>query len=92
MNLTIHLPDELDDLFREWAARKGRTVEEHALDVLLRYCEDQEDIDAVAAAEAEDDGTRIPLEQVMRENGFEWDETGMVVDRAEEDADKDRAA
>ena len=35
MNLTIHLPNELDDLFRKWAAREGRSVEEHALDVLL---------------------------------------------------------
>lgn len=88
MNITVHLPDELDDLFREWAARKGRTVEEHALDVLLTYCEDQEDIDAVAGAEAEDDGTRIPLADVMRKHGFEWDETGMVVDREEEDGER----
>ena len=67
------------------AARKGRTVDEHALHVLLTYCEDQEDIDAVNAAEAEDDGTRIPLAQVMRESGFAWDETGMVVDAKEDD-------
>ena len=91
MNITIHLPDELDDLFREWATREGRTVEAHALDVLLRYCEDQEDIDAFDAAEREDDGTRIPMEQVMRESGFEWDETGMVRD-AEPAKAKDEAA
>ena len=35
MKLAIHLPNELDDLFRKWAAREGRSVEEHALDLLL---------------------------------------------------------
>ena len=92
MKLTIHLPDELDDLFRKWAARKGRSVEEHALDVLLTYCEDQEDLDAIAEAKKEDDGTRISLEDVMRENGFRWDESGMVVDVEDSEADEERVA
>ena len=74
MKLTIHLPNELDDLFREWAAREGRTVEEHALDVLLTYCEDQEDNDAADRAMENDDGTRYSLDTVMREHGLKDDE------------------
>jgi predicted DNA-binding protein len=64
--LTIHLSKDLAKRLEFWANRLGRTAESIALEGLGRKIEDLEVELMLERALAEDDGTRIPLNEVMK--------------------------
>ena len=64
--LTIHLTKDLAKRLEFWVKRSGRTAESITLEALGRRIEDLEVQLMLERALAEDDGTRIPLSDVMR--------------------------
>ena len=63
--------DEADAaIVRKYAKFEGVTISDFIRDAVFAKIEDQEDLAALRAAIAEDDGTRYSHDQVLAELGF----------------------
>ncbi|PWV95282.1 RHH-type rel operon transcriptional repressor/antitoxin RelB [Hoeflea marina] len=65
--LALRLPPDLERRLTELAARTGRTKSFYARQALIEYIEDMEDRYLAEQRLAEDDGIRIPLAEVLRD-------------------------
>ena len=68
--MTMRLNDTDAAMVRKFAEFEGKTISDFIRDAVFEKIEDQEDLDVLRAAVAEDDGTRFSHEQVLAELGF----------------------
>ena len=68
--MTMRLNDTDAAMVRKFAEFEGKTISDFIRDAVFEKIEDQEDLDALRAAVAEDDGTRFSHEQVLSELGL----------------------
>ena len=68
--MTMRLDDTDAAIIRKYARFEGKTISDYIRDAVLEKIEDQEDLAALRAAIAEDDGTRYTHEQVLAELGL----------------------
>ena len=68
--MTMRLDDTDAAVIRKYAKFEGKTISEFIRDAVFEKIEDQEDLAALRAAIAEDDGTRYSHEQVLAELGL----------------------
>ena len=64
--ITIDLPPEVDKLLAAMARATGRSVDQIAIEAILERLEDWEDSAIAEERLKDDDGTRIPLEDIVR--------------------------
>ena len=57
-------------IVRKYASFEGKTISDFIRDAVFEKIEDQEDLETLRAATAEDDGTRYSHEQVLAELGL----------------------
>ena len=68
--MTMRVNDTDAAIVRKFAEFEGKTISDFIRDAVFEKIEDQEDLDVLRAAVAEDDGTRFSHEQVLAELGF----------------------
>ena len=68
--MTMRLNDTDAAMVRKFAEFEGKTISDFNRDAVFEKIEDQEDLDVLRAAVAEDDGTRFSHEQVLAELGL----------------------
>ena len=68
--MTMRLDHTDAAIIRKYARFEGKTISDYIRDAVLEKIEDQEDLAALRAAIAEDDGTRYTHEQVLAELGL----------------------
>ena len=68
--MTMRLNDTDAAMVRKFAEFEGKTISDFIRDAVFEKIEDQEDLDVLRAAVAEDDGTRFSHEQVLAELGL----------------------
>ena len=68
--MTMRVDDADAAIVRKYAKFEGVTISEFIRDAVFAKIEDQEDLAALRAAIAEDDGTRYSHDQVLAELGF----------------------
>ncbi|MER9654906.1 DUF6290 family protein [Mesorhizobium sp. M0152] len=64
--MTVKLPHETEKLLADMARASGRTADQVALDAILEAIEDWQDAKIAEKRLEEDDGVRVPLEEVLR--------------------------
>ncbi|MER9328323.1 DUF6290 family protein [Mesorhizobium sp. M0488] len=64
--MTVKLPHETEKLLADMARASGRTADQVALDAILEAIEDWQDARIAEERLEEDDGVRVPLEEVLR--------------------------
>ena len=68
--MTMRVDDADAAIVRKYAKFEGVTISDFIRDAVFAKIEDQEDLAALRAAIAEDDGTRYSHDQVLAELGF----------------------
>ena len=68
--MTMRVDDADAAIVRKYAKFEGVTISDFIRDAVFSKIEDQEDLAALRAAIAEDDGTRYSHDQVLAELGF----------------------
>ena len=68
--MTMRIDDADAAIIRKYAKFEGVTISDFIRDAVLEKIEDQEDLAALRAAIAEDDGTRYSHEQILAELGL----------------------
>ncbi len=68
--MTMRIDDEDAAIVRKYAKFEGKTISDFIRDAVFEKIEDSEDLAALRAAVAEDDGTRYTHDQVLAELGF----------------------
>ena len=68
--MTMRVDDADAAIVRKYAKFEGVTISEFIRDAVFAKIEDQEDLAALRAAIAEDDGTRYSHDEVLAELGF----------------------
>lgn len=68
--MTMRIDDADAAIVRKYAKFEGVTISDFIRDAVFAKIEDQEDLAALRAAIAEDDGTRYSHDQVLAELGF----------------------
>ena len=66
--LALRLPPELEKRLTDLAAKTGRTKSYYARQALIEYIEDMEDVYLAEQRLEEDDGSRISLADVLRDD------------------------
>ncbi len=64
--ITVKLPHETEKLLADMAKASGRTADQVAVDAILEAIEDWQDARIADERIGNDDGTRVPLEDMMR--------------------------
>ena len=64
--ITVKLPQKAEKLLADMAKASGRTVDQVATGAILEAIEDWRDAAIADERLADDDGVRIPLDDVMR--------------------------
>ncbi|EJN94843.1 type II toxin-antitoxin system RelB family antitoxin [Streptococcus ratti] len=65
--MTLRINDQDGDLIKKYIQLHGLTVSEFARQSMLEKIEDEYDLQLLRQAMAEDDGVRIPIEDVFEE-------------------------
>ena len=65
--ITINLPPELDTVLADLMRETGQSAEQIALGALLERLEDFEDARVAEERLRDDDGVRIPLEEIIKD-------------------------
>lgn len=68
--MTLRLNDADAAIVRKYANFEGKTISDFIRDAVFEKIEDQQDLDALRSAIAEDEGIRYSHEQVLVELGF----------------------
>ncbi|MBQ9067762.1 MAG: CopG family transcriptional regulator [Eggerthellaceae bacterium] len=68
--MTMRLDDVDAAIVRKFAQFEGKSISDFVRDAVFEKIEDQEDLDVLRAAIADDDGTRFSHEQVLKELGL----------------------
>ncbi|MDO4537161.1 MAG: DUF6290 family protein [Coriobacteriales bacterium] len=68
--MTLRLNDADAAIVRKYANFEGKTISDFIRDAVFEKIEDQQDLDALRSATAEDEGIRYSHEQVLVELGF----------------------
>lgn len=68
--MTMRIDDADAALIRKYASFEGKTISDFIRDAVFEKIENQEDLAALRACIAEDDGTRYSHEQVLAELGL----------------------
>ena len=69
--MTMRLDDADANVIRKYAQFEGKSISDFIRDAVFEKIEDQEDLAALRAALAEDDGVRYTHDQVLKELGLE---------------------
>ncbi len=65
--MTMRIDDADAAIIRKYAKFEGKTISDFIRDAVFEKIEDQEDLETLRVAIAEDDGTRYSHEQVLKE-------------------------
>ena len=68
--MTMRIDDADAAIIRKYAKFEGKTISDFIRDAVFEKIEDQEDLETLRVAIAEDDGTRYSHEQVLKELGL----------------------
>lgn len=68
--MTLRINDQDADLIKNYIQLHGLTISEFARQAMLEKIEDEYDLQILRQAMAEDDGTRIPMEDLFEEFGI----------------------
>ena len=68
--MTMRINDVDAAIVRKYAKFEGKTISDFIRDAVFEKIEDQEDLEVLRAAMAEDDGTRYRHDQVLAELGL----------------------
>ena len=68
--MTMRIDDTDAAVVRKYAKFEGKTISDFIRDAVFEKIEDSEDLAALRAAVAEDDGTRYTHDQVLTELGL----------------------
>ncbi len=68
--MTLRLDSTDAQLVRKYAEFEGKSISDFIRDAVFERIEDQEDLDALRAAIAEDDGVRHTHSEVLKELGL----------------------
>lgn len=68
--MTMRISDADADIVRKYAQFEGKTISDFIRDAVFEKIEDQEDLETLRAAIAEDDGVRYTHDQVLKELGL----------------------
>lgn len=68
--MTMRIDDADAAVVRKYAKFEGKTISDFIRDAVFEKIEDSEDLAALRAAVAEDDGTRYAHDQVLAELGL----------------------
>lgn len=68
--MTMRIDDADATMVRKYAKFEGKTISDFIRDAVFEKIEDQQDLEALRAAVAKDDGARYTHEQVLSELGF----------------------
>jgi len=72
--LTLNTTTYQDNLIAEYLKEHNTKLEDLVTSLLLEKLEDEADLKALEKAQAEDDGTRYSLEEVMKHLGITHEE------------------
>ncbi|MER8380604.1 DUF6290 family protein [Mesorhizobium sp. M0923] len=64
--ITVKLPQKAEKLLADIAKASGRTIDQVAVETILETIEDWQDARIAEERLRDDDGVRIPLEEVIR--------------------------
>ncbi|WP_189501849.1 DUF6290 family protein [Mesorhizobium sp. M00.F.Ca.ET.216.01.1.1] len=64
--ITVKLPQKAEKLLADMAKASGRTIDQVAVEAILEAIEDWQDARIAEERLRDDDGVRIPLEEVIR--------------------------
>ncbi|AZO00466.1 CopG family transcriptional regulator [Mesorhizobium sp. M9A.F.Ca.ET.002.03.1.2] len=64
--ITVKLPQKAEKLLADMAKASGRTIDQVVVEAILETIEDWQDARIAEERLRDDDGARIPLEQVIR--------------------------
>ncbi|RWN12234.1 MAG: CopG family transcriptional regulator [Mesorhizobium sp.] len=65
--ITVKLPQKTEKLLADMAKASGRTTDQVAVDAILEAIEDWQDARIAEERVRNDDGVRIPLEEMIRQ-------------------------
>ncbi|MGT2743266.1 type II toxin-antitoxin system RelB family antitoxin [Streptococcus plurextorum] len=68
--MTLRIDDQDGELIKKYIALHGLTISEFARQSMLEKIEDEYDLALLRQAMAEDDGTRIPVQDLFEEFGM----------------------
>lgn len=68
--MTLRINEEDSKLIKKYIQLHGLTISEFARQSMLEKIEDEYDLQVLRQAMAEDDGVRIPHEELMKEFGL----------------------
>ena len=68
--ITMRMNDTDATVVRKYAKFEGKTISDFIRDAVFEKIEDQEDLETLRTAVAEDDGVRYTHEQALRELGL----------------------
>lgn len=68
--ITMRVNDTDATVVRKYAKFEGKTISDFIRDAVFEKIEDQEDLETLRTAVAEDDGVRYTHEQALRELGL----------------------
>lgn len=68
--MTMRIDEEDAAIVRKYAEFEGKTISDFIRDAVLEKIEDQQDLDALRAAVADDNGERRTHAQVLEELGL----------------------
>ena len=67
--MTLRINDQDGELIKKYIQMHGLTLSEFARQAMLEKIEDEYDLQVLRQAMAEDDGVRIPIEELFEEFG-----------------------
>ena len=67
--MTLRINDQDGELIKKYIQMHGLTISEFARQAMLEKIEDEYDLQVLRQAMAEDDGVRIPIEELFEEFG-----------------------
>lgn len=68
--MTLRINDQDSELIKKYIQVHGLTISEFARQAMLEKIEDEYDLQVLRQAMAEDDGVRIPVEDLFEEFGI----------------------
>lgn len=68
--MTLRINDQDSELIKKYIHLHGLTISEFARQAMLEKIEDEYDLQVLRQAMAEDDGVRIPVEDLFEEFGI----------------------
>lgn len=68
--MTVRMSDKDAELVRRYARFEGKGISDFIRDAVFEQIEDQEDLEALRQAIAEDDGTRYSQDDVSKKLGL----------------------